>query len=252
MAKQDKILVIDDEEIIFNSINLNLSKDNYQLYYAPNGKEGLKLFEKEFPLLVILDLRMPVMDGFQFLANIDLTPSSLCAVIVHTGYSNDEDIAKCFNMGVTAFLPKPYNVYELKGMVKNYIHMKKTQRQLTLQKERHNLNLLTIEDGVISLNTKGDIIAINRAARILTGYSFKQAIGQKFFQVFNAITEKGEPLPGLLLQQIQESGQLTKFPSGTLLTDKNGKHRVVDGLAAPIYIRTNIIDGIEIVFRQHA
>ncbi len=127
---QDKILVIDDEEIIIEVIEKHLKKDGYEMYSAGNGKEGLKQLSQTNPIVIILDLRMPVMDGFEFLEKLELSPTDPYAVIVLTGHGGDEDMEKCFDLGVSSFLRKPFNIFELRGVVRNSIKFKKTQQHL--------------------------------------------------------------------------------------------------------------------------
>ncbi len=68
-----KILIIDDEEAVRETIGKAMRREGYELFFAENGKEGLSVFKKISPILVILDLRMPAMDGFEFLEEIMFT-----------------------------------------------------------------------------------------------------------------------------------------------------------------------------------
>ncbi|MBW2466889.1 MAG: response regulator, partial [Deltaproteobacteria bacterium] len=66
-AAVPKILVVDDEQSVQMGIEMALENESYELFFADNGKEGLRIFQKESPELVFLDLRMPVMDGYDFI-----------------------------------------------------------------------------------------------------------------------------------------------------------------------------------------
>jgi signal transduction histidine kinase len=129
---EDKILVIDDEESIVQSIyrGIMIEDEDYDLYSAYNGADGLELYYQVNPLLVILDLNMPVMGGIEFLKNIKITSHDPCSVIVMTGQSDDTYIKTCFNLGVSAFLRKPFNEYEFIGLVKHFIELKHIQAAL--------------------------------------------------------------------------------------------------------------------------
>lgn len=126
----DKILILDDEQIVIDAISKHLREYDYEIYSGKNGKEGLLLYQEVNPVLIILDLRMPVMDGVEFLRRIMLSPSDPCSVIVLTGHGSDEEMERCFELGVSAFLRKPFNVYELVGMVKHSIALKKIELNL--------------------------------------------------------------------------------------------------------------------------
>lgn len=128
----NKILVVDDEQPVVHAIyrTILLEDDRYEILSANNGKKGLEIFQKEKPVLVILDLKMPVMGGIEFLESVRLNPADPCAVIVLTGYSSDSDIKKCFELGISAFLRKPFNKYEFIGLVRHVITFKRIQQTL--------------------------------------------------------------------------------------------------------------------------
>ena len=117
----NKILVIDDEPVVVKSVNEALEKDGYEIVSAKNGKEGLEIYNKIKPVLIILDIRMPVMNGIEFLEHIKLSPSDPYSVIILTGHGDNKDVKKCFKMGISVFLRKPFNIYELRGIVKHSI-----------------------------------------------------------------------------------------------------------------------------------
>ncbi len=131
----NKILIIDDDQPAINSIqrSLMLEENDYQIITSNNGKTGLELYYKEKPILVLLDLNMPVMGGIDFLQAIELSPTDPCSVIVLTGNSDDSNIKACFDLGVSAFLRKPVNIYEFFGLVKQVIAFKKIQHVLNEQ-----------------------------------------------------------------------------------------------------------------------
>lgn len=134
-----KILIIDDEQEIIDLIRKDLKREGYQIIFAMNGKEGLELLKKEHPVLIILDIKMPVMDGIEFLNLINLRPSDPYSTIVLSGYDDEQNIKKCFDLGASYFLAKPFNLYMLIGMVKNAIESK--HLQLMLQESEKKLRL---------------------------------------------------------------------------------------------------------------
>ncbi|MBF0519031.1 MAG: response regulator [Nitrospirae bacterium] len=125
-----RILVLDDEQIVIEAIKKHLRDSGYKIYSAKNGKEGIRLYSEIKPMLIILDLKMPVMDGIEFLEKLHLSPGDPASVIVLTGHGSDEDMQRCFELGIGAFLHKPFNVYELKGLVKHSITLKQVGENL--------------------------------------------------------------------------------------------------------------------------
>ena len=124
------VLIIDDELSIRESLAANLEREGYLLLLAENGKEGLALLQETPPTVVILDLKMPVMDGYEFLRQLDPKPDAPYSVIVLTGHGNDEAVRDCFHAGVTFFLQKPYNIYELRGLVRSAVRLRQLTNEL--------------------------------------------------------------------------------------------------------------------------
>ncbi len=120
----NSILIVDDEEVIRELISDTLENFGYELFLAENGQKGYELFVKHNPILIILDLKMPVMDGIEFLRHVKLSPASPFSVIVLTGHGDNEDIKTCFHLGVYAFQRKPFNIHEFKGLVKHSVSLK--------------------------------------------------------------------------------------------------------------------------------
>jgi len=124
------VLIIDDDSAVREAVASVLQRDGYALFVAENGQEGLSLFRETCPTVVILDLIMPVMDGLGFLSEIDFKPSDPYSVIVLTAHGDDDSLDACYKAGITAFLQKPFNTYELRGLVKNAIAIKQHSSRL--------------------------------------------------------------------------------------------------------------------------
>lgn len=124
-----RILVVDDEMPLQQAIKLALKKEDYQLYFADNGQRGLELFREHKPELVFLDLKMPVMDGYQFLQAINITPDALYTVIAITGHGVDREIERCYSLGVDFFLKKPISMVEICCIARRCIEVKRLKAE---------------------------------------------------------------------------------------------------------------------------
>ena len=122
--KQYSILIIDDDKQYRDSIFRILSKKEYNLIFAENGFEGLKLLKSEQPEIILLDLKMPFMSGEDFLKKIQFQITDWQSIIVISGIGNDENIKKCFDLGISEFLHKPFSKYELLGIIQNSLNIK--------------------------------------------------------------------------------------------------------------------------------
>ncbi len=194
----NKVLIIDDERIVIESIKKDLKEGSYIIFSAMNGREGLEKYSKEQPALVILDLRMPNMSGIEFLEQIKLKPSDPSAVIVLTGHGDEESIRKCFNLGISSFIRKPYNIDVLRGTVMNSIELKQMQQRLLteinerkrVEKElRESENKLqSILDNTTAVicmkDTQGRYILINKQYENIFNVSRKEVIGKTGHDIF--------------------------------------------------------------------
>jgi two-component system alkaline phosphatase synthesis response regulator PhoP len=114
-----KILVCDDERHIVRLIQVNLERQGYTVVTAFDGKEGLEKIRAEKPNLVVLDVMMPYMDGFEVLKNIRKEPETeSLPVIMLTAKAQDKDVFEGYHYGADMYLTKPFNPMELVTFVK--------------------------------------------------------------------------------------------------------------------------------------
>lgn len=114
-----KVLVCDDERHIVRLIQVNLERQGYKVVTAFDGKEGLEKIQSEQPDLVVLDVMMPYMDGFEVLKTIrrDEKTAEL-PVIMLTAKAQDKDVFEGYHYGADMYLTKPFNPMELVAFVK--------------------------------------------------------------------------------------------------------------------------------------
>jgi len=112
MAK--KILACDDERHIVRLIQVNLERAGYNVVTAFDGTEALRKVEAEHPDLIVLDVMMPKMDGFEVLKRLQANPETRdIPVIMLTAKAQDADVFRGWSSGVSSYLTKPFNPLEL-------------------------------------------------------------------------------------------------------------------------------------------
>jgi len=117
MAK--KILAVDDEKHIVRLVQVNLERHGYTVVTAFDGKEALEKVQTEHPDLIVLDVMMPYMDGFEVLQNLKKDQSTRdIPVIMLTAKAQDADVFKGWQSGADCYLTKPFNPMELIMFVK--------------------------------------------------------------------------------------------------------------------------------------
>ena len=114
-----KILAVDDEKHIVRLIQVNLERQGYEVLPAYDGKEALQKVGEERPDLIVLDVMMPYMDGFEVLQNLRRDPTTRdIPVIMLTAKAQDADVFRGWQSGVDCYLTKPFNPMELVSFVK--------------------------------------------------------------------------------------------------------------------------------------
>ncbi len=110
------ILVVDDEENAREGLSKILSKEGYRVETAANGKEAIDTLKRQRYELVITDMRMPLMDGFEVLREIKKMDENI-GVIMITAYGEVESYLEAMNMGAFEYINKPVRVNELKRVI---------------------------------------------------------------------------------------------------------------------------------------
>lgn len=113
------ILVCDDEKDIVSALEIYLKSDGYSVFKAYNGKEALKVIEREEIHLVLLDIMMPQMDGIETMVKI--REISNVPVILLTAKSEDTDKVLGLTVGADDYVTKPFNPVELQARVKSQL-----------------------------------------------------------------------------------------------------------------------------------
>jgi DNA-binding response OmpR family regulator len=114
------LLVVEDDDQLRESLQRHLSEKNYDVSAASNGNEAIPLIHGREFRLIVLDLKMPYLDGFQVLQFVKSTfPNT--RVIVLTGYGSLANVQKCKTLGADEVIPKPYNLEHLFDTIQRLI-----------------------------------------------------------------------------------------------------------------------------------
>ena len=112
-----RVLLVDDEWQFVEALAERLQLRGFETFVAHDGPAALERLEKDLVRLVVLDLRMPEMDGLEVLRRIkEKWPKT--QVIIATGHGDEEDRRKCLELGAFDFLSKPVNIKELSHLLK--------------------------------------------------------------------------------------------------------------------------------------
>ena len=126
MKKRPLILVVDDEEPLRKLLRVNLSLEGYDSVMASDGKSALKKFQESQPNLIILDIMMPGLDGFQVLDVV--RQRSNVPVIMLTAKDDILSLPKALNNGADDYITKPFSMLELTSRIR--AHVRRASNQL--------------------------------------------------------------------------------------------------------------------------
>lgn len=166
METKYKILIIDDEEVVLDSCTEILALSNYQIETAGDGTRGLKLMKELQPDLVIVDLKMPGISGFEVLENIHIFDPTIVTIVI-TGYATVSSAVEAMKKGGYDYLPKPFTPDELRLITQRGIEKRKLVLEtIALRKEKDMLrqNFATI----VSHELKSPLSAVQQNLYALT------------------------------------------------------------------------------------
>lgn len=127
-----KILLIEDEAIITELIQYNLEKEGYLVYTAKDGLQGIELTRRENPDLILLDLMLPMLDGFEVCKTLRLNnDTAAIPIIVLSARDDVVDKVIALELGADDYLAKPFNHRELSARIK--ARLREGQRRNVVQ-----------------------------------------------------------------------------------------------------------------------
>jgi two-component system, chemotaxis family, chemotaxis protein CheY len=116
------ILVVDDDETLRWVLFWVLTDEGYSVMEAPDGAVALARVHEATPSLILLDMRMPVLDGWEFARRYRALPGPHAPIICVTAAASAEDVAtRAAQIGAAASLSKPFNLDELLALVGRYV-----------------------------------------------------------------------------------------------------------------------------------
>ena len=186
------VLVVDDEQDIRDASERILSRAGYQVQKASRGDEALDILNKNSVDIVLLDLKMPGMDGMEVLERIRRLSETI-QVIVITGYATVETAIEAMKQGAYDFIPKPFEPDQLRIVVNRAwekIHFTQEAQRLEEERKRTLLDLDTeksrirtivesFPSGVIVTDPTGRVVLMNPALKQLLGLDKDVKVGNR-------------------------------------------------------------------------
>jgi PleD family two-component response regulator len=152
--RQSRILIVDDSNQNVMLLGTILKKRNYLIHVAKNGVQALKIIEHEPPDLILLDILLPEMNGFEVCETLKANPRTReIPVIFLTGKTDKDDIIRGFDLGAVDFITKPFNKRELVARVAAHLRLRRLEQAVTDARRTvfTSIETLTtlIDDGIL-------------------------------------------------------------------------------------------------------
>ncbi|MCG8619778.1 MAG: response regulator [Desulfobacterales bacterium] len=243
----NKILIVDDEEIIVRLLSMSLRSDGYEVVSAHNGKEALEVLKKEAPDIVVTDIKMPVMDGLELLKRIKkIEPDK--EVIIVTGHGDIDSTIVALQHGASDFINKPVRDEalaialdraktkiqireQLEGYTKN-LEQKVAEATEEIRRKSNFQRLLihSSHDAIVAFDRDWKIVVFNpEAARIF---------GQTAADVRNQMTIE-DLYPEDLVTRLKGEAELKKTAGD--MPWKEMTLRVCEGCNFPVRYATSVL-----------
>lgn len=174
-----RVLVTDDIASNRTIVGAFLAHLDCVPLFASDGIEAVDIFRREFPDVVLMDLMMPRMDGFEAIRQIRaIAGDHWVPIIILSALSGEGDIVHGLDIGADDYLAKPLSFPVFSARFKALRRLLDMQRRLSSSLEQVRAVANGVIDGIISADVEGNILSVNRAASQIFGYTASEMVGQ--------------------------------------------------------------------------
>jgi two-component system, NtrC family, response regulator AtoC len=237
---QFRILIVDDEEVIRNSIALYLRREDYQVDVCATGEEGLRRVEEVGPDLLLLDVKLPTLGGLDVLKRAKTLKDDLIVIMI-TAYGSVESAVQAMKAGAYDYITKPLDLDELDVTIKKGLETVRLKKEVSLlRKERlerfnveyvaaESLSMREVEEQIekIALYDSSTVLIQGESGTgkelVATSIHYKSPRADKPFVVVNCAAIPKELVESELFGY--ESGAFT----GAARQGKMGKFEMAEG-----------------------
>lgn len=178
------ILIIDDNAENLRVTMKSLKKAGFETAIARSGAAGVKRAKQLRPDLILLDVLMPEMDGFETCLRLkDLPETQDIPIIFMTALDKTEDKVRAFECGGVDYITKPFALQEALARVQAHITIQALQRSVAQERDRFR-RLSEATDEGLCIHDNGQVLEVNHAMERLTGYARSELIGRQVADMF--------------------------------------------------------------------
>ncbi|EKE03516.1 MAG: multi-sensor signal transduction histidine kinase [uncultured bacterium] len=179
-----KVLIVDDNPMNTELLKETLEQIGQSSVIAYSGKKALELVGLEKFDLILLDIMMPEMSGYEVIEHLKANPKTAeIPVIFISALNETSDIVKGLDLSSYGYVTKPYNIEELKAKILGTLRIKDLQDQLRTETKKLELIYKFSADGIVMLNSSFEIVSCNEKFVEWIGFSIEKIIGENFCQL---------------------------------------------------------------------
>ena len=188
-----KVLAVDDNRTNLHILQVFLKKLGHDVVLAENGEEAVRKFESESPDLVLLDIMMPVMDGFEAARRIKaMTRDRWTPVIFLSALNRDENLVEGLDAGADDYLTKPINFVVLEAKLRSMQRSLALQQQSIESLRRVQTISDNVLDAIITSDEDGKIVSVNQSTERIFGWSSAEMVGKNISMLMPATAASGD------------------------------------------------------------
>jgi len=244
-APSRTILTVDDDTAVRATLAAWIEDSGYTALQAASGVEGLELLARNTPDLVLLDLRMPVMDGLTFLEEMQSLGNNT-PVIVVSGRADLQDAIRAFRLGAWDYITKPIESFDLLDhAVSAVLERRELARQVRIAEARYSNLVQNIPLVIFSLDADLELQFVNRACQSMLGYAQDEALGEPGWLLERVHPEDRAVVRHVLSQSLRECD--VTFSKTCRLLHKSGRvvHGILKSIPQPKCPETGTRAGVE-------
>lgn len=253
--EEERILLVDDNPTNLQVLLQTLSGRGYKLLIAKNGESALRIAAKAKPALVLLDIMMPGMDGYEVCRRLkESSETRNITVIFLSALDDTKDKVRGLETGAVDFISKPFQAEEVIARVQTQLKIHKLEQALSArnrQLEADKARILeSMNEGIFGLDRLGQITFANPASSAMTGWSIEQLTGQNLIQVMQGRESEVSNLTGPLAPiEVSLNKGVSKTVENATFLHSDGSPFPVDYSSTPI-MENSSPSGAVVVFRD--
>ncbi|MBU1566059.1 MAG: PAS domain S-box protein [Proteobacteria bacterium] len=268
----NEILIVDDTTANLQLLYEILDSAGYTVRPASDGQTALRSAKAKAPGIILLEIKMDGMDGFEVCRQLKADPKTCSIPIIFISVLGEEhEKIKGFQAGAVDFITKPFYAEEVLARVKTHLSIQqlqmdlkdqssqllleiqeheRTEKALFAEKERLAVTLRSIGDAVITTDIHGNVAYLNPVAEQLTGWQQDEASGKPLPEVFQIINEQTREVCPDPVENVLQTGSVVGLANHTVLIARDGTEYPIADSGAPIRNDHGEILGVVMVFRD--